>query len=586
MPKRTDIKKILVIGSGPIVIGQAAEFDYAGTQACLALKEEGYQVILCNSNPATIMTDPAIADKVYMEPLTLEYMAKIVRFERPDAIVPGIGGQTGLNLAMQLEKKGVLRECRVELLGTPSKSIEQAEDRELFKELCESLGEPVLPSMIANSMEEGLHAAQEIGYPVVLRPAFTLGGTGGGFADNEEEFREIMKNALVLSPVHQVLVEKSIKGYKEIEYEVMRDANDTAIAICNMENLDPVGIHTGDSIVVCPSQTLTNKEYHMLRDSALKIIRALKIQGGCNVQFALDPKSFQYYLIEVNPRVSRSSALASKASGYPIARVSAKICVGMHLDEIPLANTPASFEPALDYVVTKMPRFPFDKFSDANNCLSTQMKATGETMSVGRTFEESLLKGIRSLEIGVYHLYMEKFDDWSEEDLLSYIAVGTDDRIYAIAQLLRLGTSVGEIVRISQIDAFFIRKMRNIVEMEKQVSKHPMDSSILFAAKKMGFSDRAVARLWHTTQSRVYALRKDRNIRPGYRMIDSCAVEFDSYIPYFYSTYETENESVVSDKKKVIVLGSGPIRIGQGVEFDYSTVHAIQTIKNAGYEAI
>ena len=586
MPKRTDIKKILVIGSGPIVIGQAAEFDYAGTQACLALKEEGYQVILCNSNPATIMTDPAIADKVYMEPLTLEYMAKIVRFERPDAIIPGIGGQTGLNLAIQLEKKGVLRECRVELLGTPSKSIEQAEDRELFKELCESLGEPVLPSMIASSMEEGLHAAQEIGYPVVLRPAFTLGGTGGGFADNEEEFREIMKNALVLSPVHQVLVEKSIKGYKEIEYEVMRDANDTAIAICNMENLDPVGIHTGDSIVVCPSQTLTNKEYHMLRDSALKIIRALKIQGGCNVQFALDPKSFQYYLIEVNPRVSRSSALASKASGYPIARVSAKICVGMHLDEIPLANTPASFEPALDYVVTKMPRFPFDKFSDANNCLSTQMKATGETMSVGRTFEESLLKGIRSLEIGVYHLYMEKFDNWSEEDLLSYIAVGTDDRIYAIAQLLRLGTSVEEIVRASQIDAFFIRKMRNIVEMEEQVSKHPMDSSILFAAKKMGFSDRAVARLWHTTQSRVYALRKDRNIRPGYPMIDSCAVEFDSYIPYFYSTYETENESVVSDKKKVIVLGSGPIRIGQGVEFDYSTVHAIQTIKNAGYEAI
>ena len=586
MPKRTDIKKILVIGSGPIVIGQAAEFDYAGTQACLALKEEGYQVILCNSNPATIMTDPAIADKVYMEPLTLEYMAKIVRFERPDAIIPGIGGQTGLNLAMQLEKKGVLRECRVELLGTPSKSIEQAEDRELFKELCESLGEPVLPSMIASSMEEGLHAAQEIGYPVVLRPAFTLGGTGGGFADNEEEFREIMKNALALSPVHQVLVEKSIKGYKEIEYEVMRDANDTAIAICNMENLDPVGIHTGDSIVVCPSQTLTNKEYHMLRDSALKIIRALKIQGGCNVQFALDPKSFQYYLIEVNPRVSRSSALASKASGYPIARASAKICVGMHLDEIALANTPASFEPALDYVVTKMPRFPFDKFSDANNCLSTQMKATGETMSVGRTFEESLLKGIRSLEIGVYHLYMEKFDDWSEENLLSYIAVGTDDRIYAIAQLLRLGISVEEIARTSQIDAFFVRKMRNIVEMEDQVSRHPMDSSILFAAKKMGFSDRAVARLWHTTQSRVYALRKDRNIRPGYRMIDSCAVEFDSYIPYFYATYETENESVVSDKKKVIVLGSGPIRIGQGVEFDYSTVHAIQTIKNAGYEAI
>ena len=586
MPKRTDLKKILVIGSGPIVIGQAAEFDYAGTQACLALKEEGYQVILCNSNPATIMTDPSIADKVYMEPLTLEYIAKIVRYERPDAIIPGIGGQTGLNLAMQLEKKGVLKECGVELLGTPSQSIEQAEDRELFKELCESLGEPVLPSMIANSMEEGLDAATKIGYPVVLRPAFTLGGTGGGFAENEEEFREIMKNALVLSPVHQVLVEKSIKGYKEIEYEVMRDANDTAIAICNMENLDPVGIHTGDSIVVCPSQTLTNKEYQMLRDSALKIIRALKIQGGCNVQFALDPKSFQYYLIEVNPRVSRSSALASKASGYPIARVSAKICVGMHLDEIALANTPASFEPALDYVVTKMPRFPFDKFSDANNRLGTQMKATGETMSVGRTFEESLLKGIRSLEIGVYHLHMEKFDDWHEDALLRHIAIGTDDRIYAIAQLLRLGVSVEEIGKVSGIDLFFLQKMRNIVKMEEQVQKRPMDGSTLFAAKKMGFSDKAIARLWHTTQSRVYALRNELNIRPGYRMIDSCAVEFDSYIPYFYSTYESENESVVSDQKKVIVLGSGPIRIGQGVEFDYSTVHAIQTIRNAGYEAI
>ena len=586
MPKRTDLKKILVIGSGPIVIGQAAEFDYAGTQACLALKEEGYEVILCNSNPATIMTDPAIADKVYMEPLTLEYIARIVRYERPDAIIPGIGGQTGLNLAMQLEKKGVLKECHVELLGTPSSSIEQSEDRELFKELCQSLGEPVLPSQIANSMEEGLAAAQEIGYPVVLRPAFTLGGTGGGFADNEEEFREIMKNALVLSPVHQVLVEKSIKGYKEIEYEVMRDANDTAIAICNMENLDPVGIHTGDSIVVCPSQTLTNKEYHMLRDSALKLIRALKIQGGCNVQFALDPKSFQYYLIEVNPRVSRSSALASKASGYPIARVSAKICVGMTLDEIRLANTCAAFEPALDYVVTKMPRFPFDKFSDANNRLGTQMKATGETMSVGRTFEESLLKGIRSLEIGVYHLYMEKFQDWSKERLLDYIGVGTDDRIYAVAQLLRMDVPVERIVEASGIDAFFVRKMRNIITAEAYVRERPMDSGALFQAKKLGFSDKAVARLWGVPERNVYFLRRKANILPGYRMIDSCAAEFDSYIPYFYSTYESENESVVSEKKKIIVLGSGPIRIGQGVEFDYSTVHAIQTIKNAGYEAI
>ena len=418
MPKRTDIKKVLVIGSGPIVIGQAAEFDYAGTQACLALKEEGYEVVLCNSNPATIMTDTSIADKVYMEPLTLEYLTKIIYREHPDAILPGIGGQTGLNLAIQLEKKGVLADCGVELLGTSSKSIEQAEDRELFKELCQSLGEPVLPSDIATNLEEGLTIAQRIGYPVVLRPAFTLGGTGGGFADNASEFRTLMKNALALSPVKQVLVEKSIKGYKEIEYEVMRDGNDTAVTICNMENLDPVGIHTGDSIVVCPSQTLSNKEYQMLRDSALKIIRALKIEGGCNVQFALDPHSFQYYLIEVNPRVSRSSALASKASGYPIARVSAKIGIGMTLDEIMLANTPAAFEPALDYVVTKMPRFPFDKFTDADNILGTQMKATGEVMSIGRNFEESFLKAVRSLEIGLFHVKHPKFDSMGQDELL------------------------------------------------------------------------------------------------------------------------------------------------------------------------
>ena len=586
MPKRTDLKKILVIGSGPIVIGQAAEFDYAGTQACLALKEEGYEVILCNSNPATIMTDPSIADKVYMEPLTLEYIARIIRFERPDAIIPGIGGQTGLNLAMQLEKKGILRECRVELLGTPSSSIEQAEDRELFKELCQRLGEPVLPSQIANSVEEGLAAAKEIGYPVVLRPAFTLGGTGGGFADNEEECAEIMKNALALSPVGQVLVEKSIKGFKEIEYEVMRDANDTAISICNMENLAPVGIHTGDSIVVCPSQTLTNKEYQMLRDSALKLIRALKIRGGCNVQFALDPKSFQYYLIEVNPRVSRSSALASKASGYPIARVSAKICVGLTLDEIRLANTCAGFEPALDYVVTKMPRFPFDKFSDANNRLGTQMKATGETMSVGRTFTESLLKGIRSLEIGVYHLHMPKFDHWSREALMNYIPQGTDDRIYALAQLLRMGSGVEELAAATAIDRFFLMELQRVVEMEKLLKAVPGDEALLRAAKTMGFSDRAIGDLWGWKERAVYDLRRELGLLPGYRMIDSCAVEFDSYIPYFYSTYETENESQVLDQKKVIVLGSGPIRIGQGVEFDYSTVHAVQTIKNAGYEAI
>lgn len=586
MAKRTDLKKILVIGSGPIVIGQAAEFDYAGTQACLALKEEGYEVILCNSNPATIMTDTAIADKVYMEPLTLEYVAKIVRHERPDAIVPGIGGQTGLNLAMQLEKKGILKECRVELLGTGSESIERAEDRERFKELCESLGEPVLPSAIAHTAQEGAKAAEAIGYPVVLRPAFTLGGTGGGFADNEEELMELIKNALMLSPVHQVLIEKSIKGFKEIEYEVIRDANDTAITVCNMENLDPVGIHTGDSIVVCPSQTLTNKEYQMLRDSALKIIRALQVKGGCNVQFALDPKSFQYYLIEVNPRVSRSSALASKASGYPIARVSAKISVGMTLDEIMLVNTPASFEPALDYVVTKMPRFPFDKFTDASQKLGTQMKATGEVMSVGRTFEESLLKAVRSLETGVDYLYMEKFEQKDRQALMEYIRVGTDDRIFAIAQLLRLGTVVSDISRQTGIDRFFLDKMKKIIDMEKEVKAGTGDREVLYQAKKTGFSDKAIARLWNQPEIEVYELRKKYGIFPVYKMIDTCASEFESYVPYFYSAYEEENESIIENRKKIIVLGSGPIRIGQGVEFDYSTVHAVKTIKEAGYEAI
>ena len=586
MPKRLDIKKILVIGSGPIVIGQAAEFDYAGTQACLALKEEGYEVVLCNSNPATIMTDTTIADKVYMEPLTLEYMAKIVRYERPDAILPSIGGQTGLNLAIQLEQKGILRECRTELLGTKSTSIAQAEDREQFKCLCQALDEPVLPSDIANSVEEGLKIAAGIGYPVVLRPAFTLGGTGGGFANDEAECHEIMKNALALSPVHQVLVERSIKGFKEIEYEVMRDANDTAITICNMENVDPVGIHTGDSIVVCPSQTLTNREYQMLRDSALKIIRALKIEGGCNVQFALDPQSFQYYLIEVNPRVSRSSALASKASGYPIARVSAKIAVGMTLDEIPIANTPASFEPALDYVVTKMPRFPFDKFSDANNALGTQMKATGEVMSIGRTMEESLLKGVRSLETGAWHLYLEKFDLWADDQLKNYIQTGTDDRIYAIAELLRREATVESIAAATKIDPLFLRKILNIVQMEQMLKHHPGSVKELYLAKRMGFSDREIARQWAWTESQVYALRQKERIYPVYKMIDTCASEFESYIPYFYSTYEDENESVVSERKKIVVLGSGPIRIGQGVEFDYSTVRAVRTIQAAGYEAI
>lgn len=586
MPKRTDLHKILVIGSGPIVIGQAAEFDYAGTQACLALREEGYEVILCNSNPATIMTDTSVADKVYMEPLTLEYVAKIIRHERPDAILPGIGGQTGLNLAMQLEKKGVLRECQVELLGTSSASIDRAEDRELFKELCESLGEPVLPSDIAGSVEEAVAVAKKIGYPVVLRPAFTLGGTGGGFADDEADLLRLIKNALLLSPKHQVLIEKSIRGYKEIEYEVMRDHNDTALTICNMENLDPVGIHTGDSIVVCPSQTLTNKEYQMLRDSALKIIRALKIEGGCNVQFALDPKSFQYYLIEVNPRVSRSSALASKASGYPIARVSAKIGIGMTLDEIQIANTPASFEPALDYVVTKMPHFPFDKFTEADHSLGTQMKATGEVMSVGRTLEESLLKSVRSLETGAWHLYLPKFDSESTPELLHTIETGSDERLFAIAELLRREVPIREIAARTAIDLFFLQKIQRIIEEERRLHSHPGDRDALYEAKRMGFSDREIARQWGSSEIEIFETRKREKIFPVYKMIDTCASEFSSYIPYFYSTYEEENESIVSDGKKVVVLGSGPIRIGQGVEFDYSTVHAVKAIQDAGYEAI
>ncbi len=586
MPKRTDINKILVIGSGPIVIGQAAEFDYAGTQACLALKEEGYEVILCNSNPATIMTDKSVADRVYMEPLNLEYVARIIRTERPDAILPGIGGQTGLNLAMQLEKKGILAECRCELLGTDSSSIEMAEDREEFKELCERIGEPVLPSIVVHSLDEGKKAAEEIGYPVVLRPAFTLGGTGGGFADDENELVTLLEAGLELSPVHEVLVEKSVKGYKEIEYEVIRDASDTAITVCNMENLDPVGIHTGDSIVVCPSQTLTDKEYHMLRDSALKLIRALKVCGGCNVQFALDPKSFKYYLIEVNPRVSRSSALASKASGYPIARVSAKISVGYNLEEIQLANTPACFEPALDYIVTKMPRFPFDKFTDANPSLGTQMKATGETMSIGRCFEESLLKAVRSLECGAFHLYMPKFTDMTDEQLWEPVLKMTGDRIFAIAELLRRKVTPEEISSRTGIDMFFLDKIENIIEEESLLYEHKNDAAALRVAKRMGFSDAEIAALWETTETEVFEFRRREKIFPIYKMIDTCASEFESYVPYFYSTYEGENESVISDKPKVIVLGAGPIRIGQGVEFDYSTVHAVKTIKESGYEAI
>ena len=584
MAKRTDIKKILIIGSGPIVIGQAAEFDYAGTQACLALKEEGYEVVLCNSNPATIMTDTAIADKVYMEPLTLEYIAKILRYERPDAIVPGIGGQTGLNLAMQLEKKGVLKECRVELLGTSSESIEKAEDRELFKELCQSIGEPTIPSQITYSLEEARAAAEKIGYPVVLRPAFTLGGTGGGFANNPQELEDIGINAFKLSPVHQVLIEKSVKGYKEIEFEVMRDSKDHAITICGMENVDPVGVHTGDSIVVAPIMSLNDHDLKMLNDSAIKIIRALKIEGGCNVQFALNPNSSEYYLIEVNPRVSRSSALASKASGYPIARVTAKIAVGMALEDIAIANTNAAFEPSLDYVVAKMPRFPFDKFATAPNVLGTQMKATGEVMGIGANLEECLLKSVRSLEIGVCHFHLAKFDTMGTEEILDYLGQFRDDGIFAVAELLRRGVSIDKLYEVTMITPLFLESIKKIVDMEKTLAANPGDRELLTQAKKMGFSDKYIAWLWKEKELDVFNLRREMGLFPNYPMVDTCHT--NAYIPYFYSSYSRENSSRLEDRKKIVVLGAGPIRIGQGVEFDYSTVHAVTTIKKSGYEAI
>ncbi len=584
MAKRKDIKKILIIGSGPIIIGQAAEFDYAGTQACLALKEEGYEVVLCNSNPATIMTDTTIADKVYMEPLTLEYIARILRYERPDAIIPGIGGQTGLNLATQLQKKGILEECGVELLGTSSESIERAEDRELFKELCESIDEPVIPSRITYNLEEAKEAAKEIGYPVVLRPAFTLGGTGGGFAYNEEELVEKGINAFRLSPVSQVLIEKSVRGYKEIEFEVMRDSADHAIMICGMENIDPVGVHTGDSMVVAPIMSLNDHDFNMLKESALKIIKALKIEGGCNVQYALNPDSSEYYLIEVNPRVSRSSALASKASGYPIARVTAKIAVGMTLEEIKIANTNAAFEPDLDYVVAKLPRFPFDKFPTVSNELSTQMKATGEVMGIGSTLEECLLKAVRSLETGVCHFFMPKFTKWTTEDIYAYINSFHDDNFFAVAELFRRGESVEKLHEVTEITELFLENLKMIVDFEKVITDNKGDIATLKEAKKIGFSDKFIAMLWGMTDDEIFALRKSNKIFPVYRMVDTCHT--GAYIPYFYSSYQGENKSIVTDREKTLVLGAGPIRIGQGVEFDYSTVHAVSTIRKSGIEAI
>lgn len=587
MPKRTDIKSILVIGSGPIVIGQAAEFDYAGTQACMALKEEGYRVILINSNPATIMTDSEMADAVYIEPITLEFVSKIIRKERPDALLPTLGGQTGLNMAIELANAGVLDECGVQILGTKLSAIHQAEDRELFRTLMNELGEPVPDSDIIHSLEEAYKFVERVDYPVIVRPAFTLGGTGGGICSTEEELIEIVTGGLKISPVHQCLLEKSIAGFKEIEYEVMRDANDNAIVVCNMENFDPVGVHTGDSIVTAPSQTLSDREYQMLRNTSLKIIRALKIEGGCNVQLALDPYSYQYYVIEVNPRVSRSSALASKATGYPIAKLAAKIAVGLTLDEMmnPVTEkTYASFEPALDYVVTKIPRWPFDKFESANRTLGTQMKATGEVMAIGRTFEESILKAVRSLEAGIYHLELN--EDVEDELIEKRIRKAGDERLFYIGEALRRGVTIETIHEWSQIDSFFLSKLRNIVDYEEILQTNPFTVEVLKTAKRMGFSDKKIASLWNEREKTVYDWRTAQGIIPVYKMVDTCAAEFESETPYFYGTYEDENESIVTKRESVVVLGSGPIRIGQGVEFDYATVHSVWAIKEAGYEAI
>lgn len=589
MPKRTDLSKIMVIGSGPIVIGQAAEFDYAGTQACLALKEEGYEVVLVNSNPATIMTDKEIADKVYIEPLTLEFVSQILRKERPDAIVPTLGGQTGLNMAMELSKSGILKELDIELLGTKLSAIDQAEDRDLFRKLMNELNEPVPESEIVHSIEEALAFAEEAGYPLIVRPAFTLGGTGGGICANVEELTEIVKKGLKLSPVNQCLVEISIAGYKEIEFEVMRDKDDHAIVVCGMENFDPVGIHTGDSIVFAPTQTLTDREYQMLRDSSLKIIRALGIEGGCNVQLALDPNSFDYYIIEVNPRVSRSSALASKATGYPIAKLAAKIAVGLTLDEMknPVTGTTfAEFEPALDYVVAKIPRWPFDKFEHGERTLGTQMKATGEVMAIGRTLEESLLKAVRSLEIGVSHIALEAATTATDEVLSEEIIKATDNRLFYLTEGIRRGYTIEELAELTKIDLFFLDKLLHIIELEEELKRHVIDLEVLSTAKEYGFSDKAIAQLWDTDEQTVMNLRFENDIVPVYKTVDTCAGEFNSTTPYFYSTYEEENESVVSAKKSVLVLGSGPIRIGQGVEFDYATVHSVKAIQQAGYEAI
>lgn len=593
MPKRKDIKKVLVIGSGPIVIGQAAEFDYSGSQACRSLREEGIEVVLVNSNPATIMTDPDMADRVYIEPLTVEFLERIIARERPDGLLPTLGGQTGLNLATQLFEEGILKRYGVQLLGTPITAIRDAEDRDCFKRLMERIGEPIPESRAVNSVEEAVEFARGIGFPLIIRPAYTLGGTGGGIAFNEEDLRELVHRGLLLSLRRQVLVERCVLGWKEIEYEVMRDGNDNCIAVCNMENFDPMGVHTGDSIVVAPSQTLSHEEYQMLRTAALKIIRALGVEGGCNIQFALDPKSFRYYVIEVNPRVSRSSALASKATGYPIARVAAKIAIGLNLDEIPnkvTGKTLACFEPALDYVVVKIPRWPFDKFPTADRTIGTQMKATGEVMAIGRSFEEALLKAVRSLERGISGLYEKGSSQWGAMELEELIRVPNDRRLFAIAEALRRRMPVEEIASLSHIDPWFIEKIKNIVEMEEALRRAGQDEEkvkeLLPSCKRMGFGDAWIGEITGLGEDKIREMRRSLNLRPVYKIVDTCAGEFEAQTPYYYSTYEEEDESKPSGRKSVVVLGSGPIRIGQGIEFDYCSVHCVWALQKAGYEAI
>jgi len=590
MPKRNDVKKVVVIGSGPIAIGQAAEFDYAGTQACQSLREEGIEVVLVNSNPATIMTDLQMADKVYMEPLTVEFLERIIRMEKPDGILASLGGQTALNLAMELEQNKVLTNMGVELLGTKKQTIEIAEDREQFRSKMNEIGEPVPASKIIYDIKEAYDFIQKIGYPVVIRPAFTLGGTGGGIAYDEEDLQEIVRNGLQASPIHQVLLEKSLLGFKEIEYEVIRDRNGNKIVVCNMENFDPVGIHTGDSIVVAPSQTLSDRDYQRLRTSALNIVEALEIEGGCNVQYALDPYSESYYVIEVNPRVSRSSALASKATGYPIAKISSKIALGYTLDEIknPVTQTTyAGYEPSLDYIVTKIPRWPFDKFQSANRKLGTQMKATGEVMAIGRTFEESLQKAIRSLELGYDGLYKSgMYSNLSNEELIKKGKKADDERLWCLSELFRRGEAVETIQNITSIDSFFLVKLQKLVEMEKEIRNDAMSEEKLLRWKRFGFSDPMIACLTGMKEEEIRKLRDQFSIRPVFKMVDTCAAEFESTTPYYYSTYEIEDEVIPTDKPSVIVLGSGPIRIGQGIEFDYSTVHAVWAIREKGYEAV